>query len=365
MLYYLFYPFRDVFFGFNVFRYITFRAAFAALTAMVLTIMLGPFVIKKLSALKYGQELRNEGPHPLSELHTKKQGTPTMGGILIIFAIFISIVLWADIFNKFILLSVLTLLYLGALGFWDDYTKIKKKQSQGLTAKQKLFFQILLAISIAAVLYFDPVMGDVFRKLTLPFFKNISINLGLFYFVFIILVFVGSSNAVNITDGQDGLAIGCTTIAALAFAIMSYIIGNANFASYLHVLYIPNAGELAVVCASMVGAGLGFLWYNAYPAQLFMGDTGSLTLGGIIGLVAILIKKELMIFMVGGVFVVEIISVIIQVLYFKSTGKRFFLMAPLHHHFEVKGIPESKITIRFWILAIIFALLSLSALKLR
>ena len=365
MFYYIFYPLREFFFGFNVFRYITFRAAFAAMTAMIITIILGPYVIKKLTLLNCGEELRNEGPHPLSKLHSEKLGTPTMGGLLIIFSIFISILLWARIFNGFILLSLLTLLYLGALGFWDDYTKIRKKHLTGLKAKQKLIFQIILALSIGAFLYFDPVMGDTFRQLTLPFFKTITINLGLFYFLFIVFVFVGSSNAVNITDGQDGLAIGCTTIAALAFAIMSYIVGNAHFASYLHILYIPGTGELAVVCASMVGAGLGFLWFNAYPAEIFMGDTGSLTLGGLIGLVAIIIKKELMIFLVGGIFVIEIVSVIIQVTYFKITGKRFFAMAPLHHHFEVKGIPESKITIRFWIIAIIFALLSLSALKLR
>jgi phospho-N-acetylmuramoyl-pentapeptide-transferase len=332
---------------------------------MLVAIVLGPWVIRKLYSMKIGQEIRKEECLPLYALHKEKEGTPTMGGILILFSVLVSTFLWADILNLNVILAVFSLIWLGAIGFWDDYVKIKKKRSLGLTARMKFLLQLMLSLIIVLVIFFHPKMHVYATKLTMPFFREIIVDMGPFYVLFLFLVLVGSSNAVNLTDGLDGLAAGCIVIAALALGIMSYIIGNVNFARYLQLLYVPGCGELAVFCASIVGAGLGFLWFNSYPAQVFMGDTGSLSLGGALGVVAILIKKELVLVIVGGIFVIEALSVIIQVASFKLTGRRVFRCAPLHHHFEMKGWAEPKVTIRFWIMAIIFALFSIATLKLQ
>ncbi|MDD5496761.1 MAG: phospho-N-acetylmuramoyl-pentapeptide-transferase [Candidatus Omnitrophica bacterium] len=362
MLYYIFYPLRDLWFGFNVFRYITFRAAMAGVTAFVVSVIFGPLVIRWLKRLNFGQHIRKEHVESLYDLHKHKQGTPTMGGILIILAIVSATFLWADILNKYIILIMGSFLFLGAVGFADDYIKISRKRNLGLKAKPKLMGQIMLGVVVALFVIF---FTDIPQSLYVPFSKNFVLNLGLFYILFVILVLVSSSNAVNLTDGLDGLAIGCTIIAALTYAVLSYIAGNFVMSDYLNIFFLQGSGELTVFCAAMVGAGLGFLWFNSYPANVFMGDTGSLALGGAIGIVAVLIKKELLLFLVGGVFVMEALSVVLQVIWFKSTGRRLFLMAPIHHHFQLLGWPESKITIRFWIVAIIMALVSLATLKLQ
>jgi len=365
MLYYLLYPLRDYFFIFNVFKYITFRAAFAAITAMILSVCLGPYVIARLYRLKIGEEIRKEDCLPLYALHKNKKGTPTMGGVLIIISILLSTILWADLANKNVLLSIFVMLWLGVLGFIDDYIKVVKKKSLGLKPRVKFFWQVLLALIVGIYILMDVEIGKYITIVSIPFFKNLVVDLGIFYLFFFVLVLVGSSNAVNLTDGIDGLAIGCVVISIFAYAIISYIVGNIIFTDYLQILYVPLAGELTVLCASIIGGGMGFLWYNAYPAQVFMGDTGSLSLGGILGLIAVLVKQELILLLIGGIFVVEALSVIIQVFSFKTRGKRVFLMSPIHHHFEIKGWAEMKVTIRFWIIAIIFALLGLSSLKLR
>ncbi|MBN1527232.1 MAG: phospho-N-acetylmuramoyl-pentapeptide-transferase [Candidatus Omnitrophica bacterium] len=362
MLYYLLYPLHDWWGGFNVFRYLTFRAAMAAITAFLISVIAGPFVIEWLKRLKFGQNIRKEHVETIYGLHKHKEGTPTMGGILIVGAIVISTLLWADVINKYVLVTLGSFLWLGLVGFADDYIKIIKKRNLGLRAKPKLLGQVLLGIAIALfVMHFTRIQPT----LSVPFFKDLVMNLGLFYILFIILVIAGSSNAVNLTDGLDGLAIGCTVIAAFSYAILSYVIGNVKFCYYLNLFYVPGSGELAVFCAAMVGAGLGFLWYNSYPASVFMGDTGSLALGGAIGVVSVFIKKELLLFLVGGIFVIEAMSVLLQVAWYKLTGKRLFLMSPIHHHFQVLGWSESKITARFWIIAIMLALLSMSSLKLQ
>lgn len=362
MLYYLFYPLRDFWFGFNVFKYITFRAAMASLTAFLISLILGPIVINWLKKLNFGQNIRREHVESLYDLHKHKQGTPTMGGVLIILAIGLSTILWADMANVYVLLTLAGFLWLGLVGFTDDYIKVVKKRNLGLTPKMKLLGQILLGVMIALyIMVFTPIP----TALSIPFVKNLALSLGVFYILFVVLVLISSSNAVNLTDGLDGLAIGCTVIAALTYSVLSYITGNAKFADYLNIFYLPGAGELAVFCAAMVGAGLGFLWFNSYPANVFMGDTGSLALGGGIGLVAVFIKKELLLFVVGTIFVAEALSVVLQVIWFKTTKKRLFLMAPIHHHFQLLGWAESKITIRFWIIAIVMALFSLATLKLQ
>jgi len=365
MLYYLLYPLREYFFGFNVFKYITFRAAAAAVTAMILSIALGPWVIRKMHELEVGQRVRRDW-FPLYSQHKSKEGTPTMGGVLIILTVLASSLLWADVCNRFVLLALFALVWLGVLGFVDDYLKVKRKDVHGLGAKVKFAGQIILGLFIGALLLAHPATERYAGEVSVPFYKHpLVANLGLFYIVFAILVIVGSSNAVNLTDGLDGLAIGCVVIAALAYSVLSYVSGHAVFAHYLGIRYIPRSGELAVFCAGIAGAGLGFLWYNAHPADIFMGDTGALALGGVVGLVAILIKKEIALLLVGGVFVLEALSVILQVASFKLTGRRIFLMAPLHHHFEMKGWSETKVTVRFWIIALIFALIGLGALKLQ
>jgi len=366
MLFRLLYPLKDIYFGFNVFKYISFRAAFAALTAMVLSIALGPYVIKKLYELKIGQPIRKEDCLPLYAKHQTKAGTPTMGGIIVLLSIIIPTILWADIANENIILAIFATCFLGMIGFCDDYLKATKKNPKGLSARKKFIAQTLLGILLGVYLIFFSANNEYIRQLYLPFLKNpVVYDMGLLTIIFIILVINGTSNAVNLTDGLDGLAIGCVISASIAFAVASYVTGHVLFAKYLHLVHIPGTGELAVFCACIVGAGLGFLWYNSYPAQVFMGDTGSLALGGAIGAVAILTKKELLLLVIGGIFVMEALSVIIQVISFKTTGKRVFLMSPIHHHFEMKGWHESKITVRFWILGALFALIGIATLKLR
>jgi phospho-N-acetylmuramoyl-pentapeptide-transferase len=366
MMYYL-HRFSDQFIGFNVFYYVTFRSVAAAVTAFAVSLIFGNFVIRKLTALKLGQPIRAaEEVHRLAELHFGKQGTPTMGGVLIIGAVFLSSFLWARPDNRFVWLALFSMLYLGALGFADDYLKVTKKKSAGISGRFKLFFQIILAAIVTAVFLTSPLLEVQARSLYLPFFKApVITNMGGFTFLFFALVIVGSSNAVNLTDGLDGLAIGCTVTVAFAYALLSYAAGNFRIAEYLQVPFYPFTGELTVVCAALVGAGFGFLWFNCHPAKVFMGDTGSLAIGGMIGVVAICCKQELLLVVVGGVFVIEAVSVILQVMSFKLTGRRIFAMSPIHHHFELVGWKENTVIVRFWILSGIFALLGLATLKLR
>jgi phospho-N-acetylmuramoyl-pentapeptide-transferase len=362
MLYYIFYPLRDYWMGFNVFKYLTFRTAMASITAFFICVIFGPMVINWLKELKFGQHIREEHVENLHKLHKHKQGTPTMGGILMIIAIAVSTVLWADVTNIYVLVTLGMFLALGLVGFLDDYLKILKKRNDGLTARSKFFYQILAGMALAIfILACTPIPTTI----TFPFLKSTVIELGFLYVFFVVLVITGSSNAVNLTDGLDGLATGCTVFVALAYAILSYLTGNIKVTDYLNIFYLPGAGELGVFCAAMVGGGLGFLWFNSFPATVFMGDTGSLAIGGAIGTVAVLIKKELLLVIVGGIFVAEALSVMLQIFWFKTTRKRLFKMSPLHHHFQLLGWSESKITIRFWIIAIMLVLLSLTTLKLQ
>src|SRR5438094_494067 len=334
--------------GFNVFFYVTFRAVAAAITAFVVSLLFGNFVIRILTALKLGQPIRQAAEvHRLAELHGGKQGTPTMGGVLVIGAVFISSLLWARPDNRFVWLALFAMVYLGVLGFVDDYLKVTKKKSDGVSGRIKLLFQIALALIITAVFLSSPLLQVQARSLYLPFFKApVITNMGWFTILFFALILVGSSNAVNLTDGLDGLAIGCTVTVAFAYALLSYAAGNFRIAEYLQVPFYPFAGELTVVCSALVGAGLGFLWFNCFPAKVFMGDTGSLSIGGMIGVVAICCKQELLLIVVGGVFVIEAVSVILQVMSFKLTGKRIFVMSPLHHHFELTGWKENTVIVR-------------------
>jgi len=362
MLYYIFYPLKAYWSGFNVFRYLTFRAAMASLTALLISLIFGPAIIRWLKKLNFGQYIRKEHVESLYDITKHKQGTPTMGGVLIILSIAAAVILWADILNIYVLMTLGAFMFLGIVGFADDYIKVVKKRNLGLTARAKFLSQVFLAVIIATfVILFTPIP----TTLNVPFLKFFSMELGLLYLVFVIIVITGASNAVNLTDGLDGLAIGCTIIAALSYAVLAYMTGNFKFADYLNIFYLPGSGELSVFCAAMVGAGLGFLWFNSPPATIFMGDTGSLALGGGLGVVAVFIKKELLLFLVGGIFVIEALSVLLQVLWFKATKKRLFLMSPIHHHFQLLGWPEPKITVRFWIVAIILMLLSLATLKLQ
>ena len=366
MMYFL-HHLSDRFIGFNVFLYVTFRAIAAAVTAFLLTLIFGNFIIRILIALKLGQPIRGAAEvHRLAELHGGKQGTPTMGGVLVIGSVFVSSLLWARLDNRFVWLVLFCMVYLGALGFADDYLKVTKKKSDGISGRIKLVFQIALALIVTAVFLSSPLLEIQARSLYVPFVKApVITNMGWFTFIFFLLVIVGSSNAVNLTDGLDGLAIGCTITVAFAYALLTYAAGNFRIAEYLQVPFYPFAGELTVVCSALIGAGLGFLWFNCFPAKVFMGDTGSLSIGGMIGVVAICCKQELLLVVVGGVFVIEAVSVILQVMSFKLTGKRIFVMSPLHHHFELTGWKENTVIVRFWILSIIFALLGLATLKLR
>jgi len=360
MLYSLLYNLHDWFSPLNVFRYITFRTSLAVLTAMLFSLLLGPWLIGRMRRLSMTQQIRDDGP----KTHMNKAGTPTMGGILIILCILLSVLLWGDLKNMYIWVMVVSLTGFGLIGFFDDYLKITRKNHTGLRAIYKFGNQIILAIIIGIFLYMNPKdpYSDV---LSVPFFKKWLFDLSWFYIPFSAIVIVGSSNAVNLTDGIDGLAIGLVAIAVLATGALVYISGHKGLAQYLQVLYLPGTGELTVFCGAMFGASLGFLWYNSYPADIFMGDVGSLGLGGSLGTLAVITKHEIVLAVVGGIFVIETISVILQVTSFQLTGKRLFKMAPIHHHFELKGWPEPKVIVRFWIIGMMLALLSLATLKVR
>lgn len=358
MLYYLSFQLATTYSGFNVFRYITFRAAMAALLSLVISFLLGPWLIRVLTEKQIGQQIRDDGPAS----HAVKAGTPTMGGVLIIIALVISTIMLADIANRYVLLALFVTVGFGAVGFADDYLKLTRKNSQGLPPRAKLLFQFLIAGIVALVLYNLPRFST---EIVFPFAKTLRLNLGIFYIPFAMLVIVGASNAVNLTDGLDGLAIGPVMVAAAGYGIITYATGHLRFADYLQIPYVAGVGELTVFCAALVGAGLGFLWYNAYPAQMFMGDVGSLSLGAALGIVAVMTKTEIVLVIIGGVFVIEALSVIFQVISYKFRRKRVFLMAPIHHHYELKGWKEPQIIVRFWILSIIFAVIGLSTLKLR
>ena len=359
------YQFKSIFFGFNVFRYITVKAALAAVTALLFSMYVGPRIIAVLKKHQIGEEIRHDGPAS----HQMKKGTPTMGGLIIIISILIGVLLWANPFNTYIGLILLATIVMSVVGFFDDYLKAVKKMKRGLISRYKLIGQIVLGLVVGSVIYFDPFFEAIHSNTSVPFFKNLEIDFGIFYIFFVVFIITGTSNAVNLTDGLDGLATGLSAIAFLAFAGMSYVTGNVNFSDYLNIIYLPGSEELTVFCMAVVGAAIGFLWYNTYPAQVFMGDTGSLALGSALGTVAVLIKKELLLAIIGGVFISEVISVIIQTTYFKYTrkkngqGRRIFKMAPLHHHFELQGWHESKVVVRFWIIGILLALLSLTTFK--
>jgi phospho-N-acetylmuramoyl-pentapeptide-transferase len=377
MLYYLFfYVLRPYFSPLNVFRYITVRTAVASLTALLISLLLGPWVIDRLRELQVKQFIREEGP----KAHQKKAGTPTMGGVLIVAAIVIPTLLWADLRNLYVLLAVGATLSFGTIGFIDDYNKVVKRRNMGLRPSAKFLYQVLTCAGVGAVLLTLQAHGAYSTQLSVPFDKRLHPDLVIDsllthqyiwplafvpFILFLVLVIVGCSNAVNLTDGLDGLAIGCVLVSSAALTVLTYISSHARFAEYLEIQKIPDAGDLVIFCGSVVGASLGFLWYNAHPAEMFMGDVGSLALGGAIGTVAVIIKQEILLLSIGGVFVLEALSVIIQVGSFKLTGKRVFRMAPLHHHFELIGWSETKIIVRFWIAALVFALFSLTTLKLR
>jgi len=378
MLYYLLYPLKKYFFVFNIFRYITFRAALAGVSAFMITVIFAPLIINKLRMLKVGETIRQKECPDLYNLHKDKQGTPTMGGVLILLGVFVSTILWADIRNSFVLLALMVTGWLGGIGFLDDYKKLRSanlstplalkgegrvtSNRRGLSKRTKLLAQAIAGGIVGLFLYINPGTSTM---LEVPFFKRLAIDLGIFYIPFVILVITASSNAVNLTDGLDGLATGCVVLTAVAYTGMSYVTGHVQFAQYLGIYHLAQAGELSVFCAAIAGSGLGFLWYNTYPASIFMGDTGALALGGAIGTVAVFIKKEIILFLVGGIFVVEALSVLIQIISYRFTGKRIFKIAPLHHHFEMCGWAEPKVTVRFWIIAVILVLLSFATLKMR
>ena len=358
MLYNWLYPLHSQFSFLNVFRYQSFRIIYAAVTAFLIAFAMAPWVIRKLQEIKLGQQIRDDGP----KRHLVKSGTPTMGGILIIFAVVLSTLLWADMTNRYVWLVVIATVGFGAVGFIDDYLKFIKRQSKGLSATQKFTCQILVALTIGVFLYTLP---SYTTKLSVPFFKFFTPDLGWFYIVFVVLVIVGSSNAVNLTDGLDGLAVGPVMIAALAYTIVAYVTGNRVMAEYLLIPYIEGAGEIAIFTGAVLGSSLGFLWFNTYPAQVFMGDIGALALGAALGVVAVIVRQEFVLLIMGGVFVMETVSVMLQVASFKLTGKRIFRMAPIHHHFELKGWAEPKVIVRFWIISVILVLVGLATLKVR
>jgi len=359
MLYHLFYPLHTVFGGFNVFRYITFRGIGAIVTAFLLTILLGRKFIQLAREKQLGQVVRSDGP----ETHFSKQGVPTMGGLLILFSVVLSTVLWVDLTNIYIWLILAITVWYGLIGAIDDFKKIKKKNTKGLSARSKIIMQLAGVIVVGFVLLRLP---ESDTTVNFPFFKDVVLDLGRFYLIFMFLVIVGSSNAVNLTDGLDGLATGPTIVTSGVYLLFSYLAGHAGLAAYLQIPYVAGAGELTVFCGALAGACLGFLWFNTFPAQMFMGDVGSLAIGGALGTVAVVTKQEILLALVGGIFVMEALSVMLQVGYFKlSGGKRIFLMAPFHHHFEKKGWEEPKVVVRFWIVSIILGLTALATLKLR
>jgi phospho-N-acetylmuramoyl-pentapeptide-transferase len=359
MLYHLLYPLHTYFSVFNVFRYITFRTIYASLTAFFICFLLGPWVIQKLSMMQVGQYVRDDGP----KSHLDKAGTPTMGGVLIVLSIVVSTLLWSDLTNAFIWIVLFVIIGYGLVGFFDDYLMQIKKRSKGLSVRNKLVLQFLLALIAGFLVYNSP---DFSTQVTIPFFKRLSPDFGWGYILFAAFVIVGASNAVNLTDGLDGLAIGPLSIAAATYMIFAYVAGHVKIADYLQINYIAGSGELTIFCGAMAGAGLGFLWFNSYPAQIFMGDVGSLSLGAVLGTIAVITKQEILLALVGGLFVIEALSVIFHVSFFKMTnGRLIFRIAPLHHHFELKGWPEPKVIVRFWIIAIALALIAMSTLKLR
>jgi phospho-N-acetylmuramoyl-pentapeptide-transferase len=377
MLYYVLYHVLLKYFSpLNVFRYITVRTVYASLTAMFLALVFGPWLIRKLRELQIGQFIREEGPQE----HKKKAGTPTMGGVLIVLSTAIPVLMWADLSNAFVLLALFALLAFASIGFLDDYAKVAKRRNLGLTGKRKIALQVSVSTFVGIVLLILATHRSYSTQLIVPFIKRFQpdlvihslLNVPTFwpvafvpFLAFIAIVITGSSNAVNLTDGLDGLAIGCTVIAAGALTVLTYVSSNFRWANYLDIQYIPRVGELTVFCGALVGASLGFLWYNAHPAEIFMGDVGSLSLGGTLGTIAVIIKQEVLLLFVGGIFVLEALSVILQVGSFKLRGKRIFRMAPIHHHFELLGWSESKVIVRFWIAALVFALFALTTLKLR
>ncbi|EWH11198.1 phospho-N-acetylmuramoyl-pentapeptide-transferase [Catenovulum agarivorans DS-2] len=346
--------------GFNVFSYLTFRSILSILTALGLSLYLGPKLIRYLQRMQIGQTVRDDGP----ESHLSKSGTPTMGGLLILGSIATSVLLWADLTNRYVLVTLFVVLAFGAIGFVDDYRKVIRKDSKGLIARWKYFWQSVTATIVAVVLFMTQQQAAE-TQLLIPFFKEVMPQLGLFFIVTTYFVIVGTSNAVNLTDGLDGLAIVPTIMVACAFAIIAYVTGNVNFSSYLNIPYIPETSELVIVCTAIFGAGLGFLWFNTYPAQVFMGDVGSLALGATLGVIAVLVRQEIVLVIMGGVFVMETVSVILQVGSYKLRGQRIFRMAPIHHHYELKGWPEPRVIVRFWIISLVLVLIGLATLKLR
>ncbi|WP_421132213.1 phospho-N-acetylmuramoyl-pentapeptide-transferase [Alteromonas sp. A079] len=346
--------------GFNVFSYLTLRAILSTLTALLIAIFIGPKMIRYLQRMQIGQTVRDDGP----ESHLSKSGTPTMGGLLILAAIVVSGLLWADLTNRYVLVTLTVVVAYGIIGFVDDYRKVIRKDAKGLIARWKYFWQSVIALGVAFYLYSSATLSAE-TSLLVPFFKEVFPQLGIFFVIITYFTIVGTSNAVNLTDGLDGLAIVPTILVAGAFAVFAYVTGNANFASYLNIPHIPLTSELVIVCTAMVGAGLGFLWFNTYPAQVFMGDVGSLALGGTLGVLAVLVRQEIVLIIMGGVFVIETLSVILQVGSYKLRGQRIFRMAPIHHHYELKGWPEPRVIVRFWIISIILVLVGLATLKLR
>lgn len=361
MLYNLLTPFADDFIFFNLFRYITFRAGGAVMTALIISFVIAPPMIRWLKKKqKEGQPIRTDGP----ETHFSKAGTPTMGGLMILISVTISTLLWADLSNMFVWQALLVMVGYGMIGFGDDYLKLTKRNTKGLSGRLKLLLQLGIAL-VATFGIMESLPGNLNMHVAVPFFKDMFINIWWFFPLWAVFVIIGSSNAVNLTDGLDGLAIVPVAIAAGCFALIAYLVGRADFAGYLHIPYVPGSGEMAILCGALIGGAMGFLWYNAPPAMIFMGDTGSLAMGGVLGAMSVITKHELVLAIVGGLFVLETVSVIIQVVSFKTTGKRVFAMAPLHHHFEKKGWSEPTVVIRFWIIAVILALIGLSSLKLR
>ena len=360
MLYYLTQQLAETYSGFNVFQYLTLRAILGVLTALIISFVIGPLMIRRLSMKQIGQNIRDDGP----QSHLSKAGTPTMGGALIIVAIAVSTLLWADLGNRYIWVVLATTCMFGIIGFYDDYIKLVRCDPNGLKARYKYFWQSVAAIAVAIFLYKTATLSAE-TTLIVPFFKDISLQLGWLFVPLVYFVIVGSSNAVNLTDGLDGLAIMPTVLVGGALGIFAYAAGNVKLASYLLIPYVPGVGEVVIFCGALVGSGLGFLWFNAYPAQVFMGDVGALALGAALGVLAIVVRQELVLVIMGGVFVMETVSVILQVASFKLTGRRIFKMAPLHHHFELKGWPEPRVIVRFWIVTVILVLIGLASLKVR
>ncbi|MBI5969804.1 MAG: phospho-N-acetylmuramoyl-pentapeptide-transferase [Deltaproteobacteria bacterium] len=357
MLYHFLFPLAKYHTIFNVFQYITFRTIYAALTALVLSFIIGPYLIERLKKMNVGEVVRKD----VLTNHLSKEGTPTMGGAMILLVVTVSVFLWANLTNAYVWVVIFVTVGLGAIGFVDDYSKVVTRKKGGMRGGVKLASQVAVALAAAIFLYHI----NISTVVTVPFFKDVAVDLKYFYVPFAALVIVGASNAVNLTDGLDGLAIGPMIMAAGTYMLLAYLVGHVKIANYLHIIYVPRAGELAVFAGAMVGASLGFLWFNTYPAQVFMGDVGSLSLGGALGTLAVITKNEVLLLVVGGLFVVEALSVIFQVASFKFTGKRVFAMAPIHHHYELKGWPEPKIIVRFWIISIILALVAISTLKIR